>query len=980
MDGKRLHLFPPVLLILAVLLLLALPAVLLILAEGQPSPVQAQAECFELFEPEDLPAPRLINFDDAPAGALLETRYLATFGVGFVSSDLSQVVASAEQPEKAHSRPNVAINRAVSPEASSAAPMTITFDMPKTHAGLWIGNGQVEQVAALLSAYDSKDNLLCQARRSSVPDPVAEFIGLADQQGRIQKITLQYLQSPLEETIDDLYFSPADRVRPTRTPLPTWTPIPSASPTPGPAATPTPVFPVFPYQPPVKIVQPPLISLLDLSIHGIEVTQGIQCFDQSKGLTTCANNSLPMVVKKDAAARIYLKSGGLLSNVPNVPVRLHIRANNVWYTANVSGRATTTINQANTDSANVYFLANFSNDVVLDFYAIVDPDNLYSETNESNNRFPASGYLTMTFNKRDTMKIVGQRLYYHPSGYTGSQYAGGWAVNGGAADWFEQLLPIPNNGINYKVKSGYLNWTTSLAGGDGQHALIKNLNARWLLENLFFWFFAGDFTGARHVYGWAPNDGYSGGHADMPVYPHAGGYGVVGIGTDRPGTSTDNPGGGALIFGHELVHDYNVLHTNTADACGSSDGNSTFPYSSSSIQEFGFNPFTGKIYDPVNTHDLMSYCPANGSKEGWISPFTWNLMSGQLDASAAAAPAAQVYAADQAPTGVLALTENGASLLVNVTVYNPDYQPAKPGELGHLYKTEAGVSYLPQQGDYAVQLRDAGGKLLYSQPFIVDFESEYDGHTGHPHGPDDEPPFPPEPVAQVDLAFIIPWMEGTSQVVLAHGDQVYDQRPASANPPQVLITNPTTVESWAAGSTHTLTWQGLDLDGDELVYAIFYSHDGGASWTLLQDEWSANTYDVMVDAMAGGSDVRFRVVATDGIHTAYDETDQAITIPNQAPFVTILNPAPGSITPPGWLVVLQGSATDMEDGTLPSESLLWSSDRHGSLGVGSSLPLTSLAPGWHTLSLTATDSNGNAAAVVMPIYIGHQIFLPLTTR
>ncbi|MGW8251518.1 MAG: hypothetical protein ACWGO1_12810, partial [Anaerolineales bacterium] len=203
-------------------------------------------------------------------------------------------------------------------------------------------------------------------------------------------------------------------------------------------------------------------------------------------------------------------------------------------------------NQENTDSANVYFNVNFTNNVMVDFYAVVDPDNVISESNESNNRYPASGYITLTFNRRDNLKIVGQRLRYHPSGYAGTQYAGGWAVNGGAADWFEQVLPIRNNGVNYSVKSGFLNWTSSLGSGDGQHNLIKTLNAQWILENAFAFWFSGAFTGADHVYGWAPNDGYSGGHADMPVYPHAGGFGVVGIGTDRPGTNTDNPGGGAL--------------------------------------------------------------------------------------------------------------------------------------------------------------------------------------------------------------------------------------------------------------------------------------------------------------------------------------------------------------------------------------------------------------------------------------------------
>ena len=230
--------------------------------------------------------------------------------------------------------------------------------------------------------------------------------------------------------------------------------------------------------------------------------------------------------------------------------------------------------------------------------------------------------------------VVGQRVRYHPSGYGGNQYAGGWAVNGGGADWWEQVLPIRNNGINYVLANGYLDWTQSLGSGDGQHALITNLNTRWLLDNVFAWFFGGGaYTGARHVYGWAPSQGYSGGHADMPIYPHAGGRGVVGIGSDAPGTNTDNPGSGALIFGHELTHDYDVLHTNTADACGSNDNNSTFPYSSSSIQEFGFNPITGKVYNPANTHDLMSYCPSGGSKQGWVSPFTWSRMFNNIASS-----------------------------------------------------------------------------------------------------------------------------------------------------------------------------------------------------------------------------------------------------------------------------------------------------------------------------------------------------------
>ncbi|MCK4724562.1 MAG: DNRLRE domain-containing protein, partial [Anaerolineales bacterium] len=197
--------------------------------------------------------------------------------------------------------------------------------------------------------------------------------------------------------------------KPTRTPLPTRTPIPTNRPTPGPTPTATPPVFTAPYLPIAEISIGTLFQP-DLSIHGIEITQGIQCFDTSKGLASCADNSMPVVTKKDSTARIYLKYNGILSAASNIPVRLYIRANGVWYTANGLGKATKTIDQSKYDDTRVYFNVNFTNDIPVDFYAIVDPNGTISETNESNNRFPASGYITLNFRRRDNLKIVGDRL------------------------------------------------------------------------------------------------------------------------------------------------------------------------------------------------------------------------------------------------------------------------------------------------------------------------------------------------------------------------------------------------------------------------------------------------------------------------------------------------------------------------------------------------------------------------------------------
>lgn len=115
------------------------------------------------------------------------------------------------------------------------------------------------------------------------------------------------------------------------------------------------------------------------------------------------------------------------------------------------------------------------------------------------------------------------------------------------------------------------------------------------------------------------------------------------------------------------------------------------------------------------------------------------------------------------------------------------------------------------------------------------------------------------------------------------------------------------------------------------------------------------------------------VVVTD----SYGETDRdtiqiEVTAGSGTPVAQISSP-PDGYTYGSGAVLLRGSAFDPEDGQLPGASLSWFSDQMGFLGTGSSL-WVDLVPNscgsQHTITLEATDSDGNTSTDVIAIFRG----------
>ena len=74
-------------------------------------------------------------------------------------------------------------------------------------------------------------------------------------------------------------------------------------------------------------------------------------------------------------------------------------------------------------------------------------------------------------------------------------------------------------------------------------------------------------------------------------------------------------------------------------------------------------------------------------------------------------------------------------------------------------------------------------------------------------------------------------------------------------------------------------------------------------------------------------------------------------------------------------VAFRGSGTDLEDGPLPENSLVWTSDKDSVIGTGSAFSRFDLSVNLHVITLTVTDSDGRTDADWIAIHI-----IPDTSR
>jgi len=335
------------------------------------------------------------------------------------------------------------------------------------------------------------------------------------------------------------------------------------------------------------------------------------------------------------------------------------------------------------------------------------------------------------------------------------------------------------------------------------------------------------------------------------------------------------------------------------------------------------------VMDPNQIFELMSYCVFRSVTWHWISKFTYEglyeaLHNENANASmfSLASSAVQDY-----------LVVRG---LINLNTDTAEFKPF--GIISSSVQPP-----LPPQGDYVLQLVDSSNNIL----FEVSFK------------PSEMHADPPVTDAIATFLIPVPKQTGVQRATILHNGKQIGSRSASTNPPTVKVVFPNGGES-IPGPTMKIQWASSDPDGDPMSYIVQYSHDNGATWETLIVDLDDNQYEVDTEFLTGSTNGLVRVMASDGFHAVFDQSDATFTVPNNPPQAFILSPVQHQQFVGLQSIFFEADAWDREEGRLTGNSIQWTSNLDGLLGTGEFLTknASELAEGQHTITLVATDSAG----------------------
>jgi hypothetical protein len=652
-------------------------------------------------------------------------------------------------------------------------------------------------------------------------------------------------------------------------------------------------------------------ALFDLTVTHLEVTQGIQDWD----------NSVPLLADKPTIVRVYVDCGEGCRSTPDVTAVLRgYREDKLIDSLSPENESITTHRWIEEyKRSDIAATLNFRlpkrgwliGDV--DIIVEVNPNHSIKESDYSNN----TSELALSFNYVPPLRIGYVSLYYDGDGPDEERIA--------RAQGFLQTV-YPQSRTDYFPLSLCLQVVTK-----DSDEILRRLKLIYAFYEEEGW--PAPFGRFDQLFGWVSDStwGKFGGKSDPPWFNNGGGR--VAFGTDTPENKLYQ-----VIMAHEIGHNLGQQHPNCK-----------FPDYAIRDVGFDFGFYAPDTLVSEDTDDFMIYskCDPDVYDNRWISANTFKELYGVLTNTAQAANL-------QTWHSVETIQADHPVLLVSGYVYTD-----ATAELDVAYQLTTNQVVSQSAGtDYCLSLEGSGTLSLSHTCFDLSFVDPEWGITQ----------------SAASFVQVLPYDSTAVRLVLKRGDDELAARVVSAHPPTVTLQTPN--GSALISGTVDVTWTASDADGDSLSYVVSYSADEGQSWHHLGIGITETHLLINTDTVPGSEQALFRVMASDGINTVSDISD-VFSVSPHGPQAVISNPDDGTRVMPDQVLLLQGKGYDMEDGILSDDLLSWTSDLDGVLGNGNWLVVSGLEIGAHIITLTVTDSEGNADTATVNVFVGSELYLPL---
>jgi len=610
-------------------------------------------------------------------------------------------------------------------------------------------------------------------------------------------------------------------------------------------------------------------SAVDFTIDHIEVVQVVQ--DE--------NNTIPLVTGKSFVLRVFPKLAVPGPDVTNVPILVGFKVDNDITEFERDGSRTIITN--NPDRANSQHSYNiFISPQSVDFpdgnvsvAAVINPECTVPEVDCENN---AGEVITVQFEEQPGLRVKYLPICIQLHGEPESCPEGSLANLGEIA---KRIFPVAEGNFEFSLsESGKLISKESLhVFGRGEDALMQRLEAIYVAEAVT----RGGQVTFDQLIGILPEktmgaDNFGGVASGIAAPLWGGKSGRVALVLDQTQNGYVGPVGTAFIVAHEIGHNLGLRHPETKKCESVLSGifgkgtSSQWPFPDANIQEHGADVIANdiKVGKPAShpnvNYDLMDSCDVLSQ---WISDFHY----------------VWVYASGFEPTAAEPVLE---PLLASLSSDSPRRESGdfafitgkadRNGVVGELNAVErfTGTAdpHAPDPGqDHCLSFADGTGALVGEHCFQLPFVGSEGGRE----------------LEEQYFSRLVKMPAGAARVSLRRSGAELDSVTASARVPVVKILSPSGGERWEGSPEQAIRWTGTDEDGDLLRYSVFYSPNGNTDWRSLATGLEAAEYRFDPSAIRGGSDIWFRVTASDGFHRG--EADVGPIDVVQHPEITVSN-------------------------------------------------------------------------------------------